>query len=220
MRVEPVDSAVGGVRVIGAVHWPEKTPTGALALAHGAGSDCHAPWLVALAEEFARGGFAVLRCNLAFRQARPSGPPRPGDAARDRETLAAAVRWLSEAGAARVWLGGHSYGGRQASLLVAEQTAGIRGLLLCSYPLHPPGKPAQVRTRHLGSVGIPVLTVQGSRDSFGGAAEVEDAFRVISAPHRLVEVPGAGHDLKTKTGYPALAASVFRAFTEFFFGGR
>lgn len=221
MRVETVSAAApGGVRVEGVAHWPDSAPAGGLALAHGAGSNCHAPWLVALAGEFARRGYAVLRCNLPFRQLRPAGPPRPADAGRDREGLRAAARWLSETGIAGVWLGGHSYGGRQASLLAAEDPAGLRGLLLCSYPLHPPGKPDQLRTAHLPSLRIPVLAVQGSKDTFGGAVEVEDAFRSIPAERRVMEVPDASHDLKIRAGYPALAVAVFSAFTEFFFGGR
>jgi predicted alpha/beta-hydrolase family hydrolase len=221
VRVATVSAAAsGGVRVEGVAHWPDSAPAGGLALAHGAGSDCHAPWLVALADAFADRGVAVLRCNLPFRQLRPTGPPRPADAGQDREGLRAAARWLREAGIAGVWLGGHSYGGRQASLLAAADPAGLRGLLLSSYPLHPPGKPGQLRTGHLPSLRIPVLAVQGSRDTFGGAAEVEEAFQAIPAEWRVMKVPGAGHDLKIRAGYPALAAAAFSAFTEFFFGGR
>ena len=75
-------------RLRGFLHRPERASGDAIALTHGAGSNCQAPLLIAVAEEFAAAGFTVLRFDLAFRQARPSGPPRPGDAALDRQEFA------------------------------------------------------------------------------------------------------------------------------------
>src|SRR5205823_11360621 len=106
--------------VRGFLHRPELPSGNAIALAHGAGSNCQAPLLVAMAKAFAEAGFTVLRCDLPFRQARPSGPPSPGGAAADREGLRAAASALREICAGRVFLGGHSYGGRQASMLAAD----------------------------------------------------------------------------------------------------
>src|ERR1700728_4865194 len=106
--------------VRGLLHRPA-TPNGnGLVLAHGAGSNCQAPVLVALAETFADAGFTVLRCDLPYRQDRSFGPPGPGDAKRDRAGLKNAAIALSNVVRGRIFLGGHSYGGRQASMLCAE----------------------------------------------------------------------------------------------------
>ncbi len=135
--------------VSGYLHHPENPNADGLVLSHGAGSNARAPLLVALAEEFSAAGLVVLRCDLPYRQARPYGPPGPGDAARDRKGLQNAVAAVRKMVTGRVFLAGHSYGGRQSSMLCAEQHGLVDGLLLLSYPLHPPRKPEQLRTQHL-----------------------------------------------------------------------
>ncbi|MGB7132770.1 MAG: alpha/beta family hydrolase, partial [Candidatus Sulfotelmatobacter sp.] len=108
--------------VRGWLHTPA-TPTGdALVLTHGAGGNCNAPLLVALAETFTAAGFIVLRCDLPYRQNRPYGPPGPGDAKRDRAGLTNAVAAIKKIASARTYLGGQSYGGRQCSILAADLT--------------------------------------------------------------------------------------------------
>jgi predicted alpha/beta-hydrolase family hydrolase len=143
----------------------------------------------------------VIRYDLPFRQARPSGPPRPSDAAPDRAGLRSQVSAARARGGA-VWLAGHSYGGRQASMLVAEDGASdtLRdglpdGLMLLSYPLHPPGKPDQPRTGHLPQIRIPTLMIHGSKDPFGSLEEVGEALALIPAKKRLITMEHAGHDL-------------------------
>ncbi len=166
-----------------------------LVLTHGAGGNCGMPLLVAVADEFALSGITVLRCDLPFRQKRASGPPHPGTAAADRAGLKQAVSGLRALVAGRVFLGGQSYGGRQASLLAAEDDDAASGLLLLSYPLHPPGKPEQLRTSHFPSLRIPTVFVQGSRDPFGSLEEIQRAIALMPAPTVLVEIANAGHDL-------------------------
>jgi predicted alpha/beta-hydrolase family hydrolase len=166
-----------------------------LILTHGAGSNRNAPLLVALANAFGGRGVHVVRVDLAYRQERPHGPPRPGDAARDREGLRAEVLKIRETKAGRVWLGGHSYGGRQASILAAETPGLVDGLLLLSYPLHPPRKPAQLRTAHFPQLQTPAFFVHGSRDPFGTLEELQQAIALIPAGTRLMELEGAGHEL-------------------------
>src|ERR1700761_599603 len=114
-----------------------KAGTG-LVLTHGAGGNCTMPLLVAAAEAFCNAGFDVLRCDLPFRQRRPKGPPSPSGAAADREGLRQAVAALRGLGPQKIVLGGQSYGGRQATMLAAEQPDLAVALLLFSYPLHPP----------------------------------------------------------------------------------
>ena len=145
----------------------------------------------------------MLRCDLPFRQGRPKGPPGPGDAVRDRAGLRAAVHALRAQVAGPVALGGHSYGGRQATLLLAEEPDLAPALLVTSYPLHPPGRPAQSRTAHLPRLRTPALFVHGSRDPFGTEAELRAAIALIPARHDLLVVEGAGHDLRAARGLPA-----------------
>jgi predicted alpha/beta-hydrolase family hydrolase len=184
--------------VRGFLHVPDSANGDGLVLTHGAGSNAAAPLLVALAEAFAGAGFMVLRCDLPYRQSRPYGPPGPGDAARDRAGLKNAVAAIKKTISGRMFLAGHSYGGRQSSMLCAEEPELVAGLLLLSYPLHPPRKPEQLRTQHLTSLRTPTLVVQGTRDPFGSIAEIEQALKLINAKTKLFSVEGAGHDLGFK----------------------
>lgn len=165
-------------------------------LTHGAGGNADAPLLVAAAEALTASQFLVLRYNLPFRQKRSHGPPSPAGAAADRAGLAEAVAEMRSRVSGRVFLGGHSYGGRQASMLAAEQPGLVHGLLLLSYPLHPPDKPGQLRTAHFPALTTPALFVHGTRDPFGTPAELRTALALIPGPAELMEIEGAGHDLK------------------------
>src|SRR5712671_5957677 len=158
--------------VRGFLHEPSQPSGDALALTHGAGANCQSKLLIALADTFAGVGYLVLRCDLPFRQNRPTGPPFPAMAARDREGLRRAVEVMRRKITGRIFLGGHSYGGRQATMLAAEVPELVAGLLLLSYPLHPPRKPAELRTAHFPKLRTPALFVQGSRDPFGLPAEI------------------------------------------------
>ena len=187
------ESAVPTVR--GFLHRPQNPSGPGLVLTHGAGGNCQMLLLRALAEEFAGHGWFVLRCDLPFRQIRPYGPPSPSSAARDREGLRRALQVLSKFASRPLYLGGHSYGGRQASILAAEDARIARALLLTSYPLHPPGKPAQLRVQHFPQLKVPALFVVGARDPFGTVEELETARKMIPATTSVVLVEGAGHDL-------------------------
>ena len=167
-----------------------------IVLTHGAGGNCDGPLLLALADAFSEAGVAVLRCNLPFRQRRPKGPPSPATAAADRAGLRSAVLAMSEVASGPILLGGQSYGGRQASMLLADEPDLAAALLLLSYPLHPPAKPAQLRTQHFPRLRVPAIFVQGTADPFGSIPELENEIRAIPAPHRLLPVEKAGHDLK------------------------
>jgi len=197
--------------VRGFLHTPD-APTGhGLVLTHGAGSNCNAPLLIAVAEAFCARGITVLRCDLPFRQARPHGPPFPAMAAQDRAGLARAVRALRGRVPGKVFLGGHSYGGRQSSMLAAEEPDLAAGLSLLSYPLHPPRRPEDLRTAHFPKLTTPALFVHGTRDPFGSVDEMRGALGLIAAPHELIAVEGAGHDL----GGKGSAARVVEAFCSF-----
>jgi len=187
----------------------------ALVLTHGAGGNTRSSLLAAVAESFVVAGFTVLCCELPFRQERPYGPPRPSEAARDRAGLKNAVGLMRSMIAGRVFLGGHSYGGRQATMLCADEPGLVDGLLLLSYPLHPPRKPEQLRTQHLPELQVPSLFIHGTRDPFGSIAEMQAALKLIPAKKELVAVEGAGHDLgfKGKVRKEELPAQVLREFS-------
>jgi predicted alpha/beta-hydrolase family hydrolase len=184
----------------GFLHRPEFPSGNPLILTHGAGGNAQMALLVALAEAFAGVGFTVLRCDLPFRQLRRFGPPRPGDAARDRAGLKNAVAAMKKLVSGRAFLGGQSYGGRQASMLLADANAEnlSDGLLLLSYPLHAPSRPDHPRTQHLPNLRVPTLFVHGTRDPFGSIEEIESARKLIRAKTELMVVEDAGHDLGFK----------------------
>jgi len=204
-------------KVRGYLHTPATANEMGLVLSHGAGSNAQAPLLVALAETFATAGFTVLRCDLPYRQTRSFGPPGPADAARDRAGLSNAVAAIRKITPGRVILGGHSYGGRQSSMLCAEQPDLVPALLLLSYPLHPPRKPEQQRTQHLPDLRTPTLFVHGTRDPFGSIAELEQAIKMIPARTKLVAIEGAGHDLgfKGKAKQEELGNLILQELTNF-----
>jgi predicted alpha/beta-hydrolase family hydrolase len=102
----------------------------------------------------------------------------------------------SRTGAPRLVLGGHSYGGRQASMLAADDPDVADALLLLSYPLHPPRQPERLRVEHFPRLRTPSAFVHGTRDPFGSPAEVEAALAAVAGPWRLELLEGAGHELQ------------------------
>jgi len=195
---------------------PEHANGDGIVLTHGAGSNCQAKLLVEVSEALSECGFTALRFDLPFRVARPTGPPRPGSAERDREGIRRAAEVLRTKIRGRVFIGGHSYGGRQASMLAAEEPGVTDGLLLLSYPLHPLKKPMELRTKHFGEIGRPAFFAHGTRDPFGSIAEMKAALKLIRARHELLAIEGAGHDLlpkKTLSDTPKQIAEAFAAFT-------
>jgi predicted alpha/beta-hydrolase family hydrolase len=182
-------------------------------LTHGAGGNCEARLLVAAAAAFAAAGVAVLRVDMPFRRKRPKGPPSPSGAAADRTGLREAVLAMRGLAPGPVLLGGQSYGGRQATLLAADEPGLVVALLLFSYPLHPPGKPERLRVEHFPRIAVPCVFVHGTSDPFGSVAELRAAIAAIPAPARLIPVQGAGHDLKQgRFGLDAVVAAVTTLF--------
>ena len=182
--------------VQGFLHWPEQAPVAGLVLAHGAGGDCNAPLLVATAGAFAAAGVCVLRMELPFRRLRASGPPHPAGAARDREGLRRAAAALRARVPGRLFMGGHSYGGRQASMLAADEPRLADALLLLAYPLHPPRQPGKLRTDHFPRLNTRAVFVHGTIDPFATPDELDAAVALIPAATRVIRIDRGGHDLK------------------------
>jgi hypothetical protein len=201
--------------VRGFLHLPADPSGDGLILTHGAGANRNAPLLVALASAFCDSGWTVLRCDLPFRQSRPTGPPPPGSAKRDQQGLAAAVAAMRRETSGRVFLGGHSYGGRQSSMLAAAEPGLVDSLLLLSYPLHPPRRPEELRTTHFPHLATPAVFVHGTRDAFGSIDKLTAALKLIPARTELIPIPSAGHELLTKQNRDTMPKHIVEAFQAF-----
>jgi predicted alpha/beta-hydrolase family hydrolase len=208
------DDSPNQVPVRGFLHGPAGSRGDWLVLTHGAGSNCNSPLLVTLADGFCTSGLTVLRCDLPFRQSRPHGPPR-GSAERDQAGIRAAIAAARRETSGRVFLGGHSYGGRQASMLAAAEPGLVDCLLLLSYPLHPPQKPGELRTAHFPRLQIPALFIHGTRDGFGSIEDLASALKLIPARTELLSVTGAGHELLSKKNHHELPGRIVEAFRSF-----
>jgi predicted alpha/beta-hydrolase family hydrolase len=166
------------------------TSAGALLLAPGAGADRDHHTLVALEDALAP--LPVGRMDFPYRKAGRKAPDRaPVAVAAVVEEAEALVAGSGIAPESLV-LGGRSFGGRMCSMAVAEGLPAA-GLVLLSYPLHPPGKPDKLRIEHFGQLTVPCLFVSGSKDPFGSPAELEEHAEAIAGPVSFVWLPG-GHD--------------------------
>jgi hypothetical protein len=170
-------------------------PPAALLLTPGAGADRTQSALVAIDETLTAAGLVVERMDFPYRKAGRRSPDREPvllDAVR-----AGAAELAQRAGVdpARVLLGGRSMGGRMCSMAVADGL-GAAGLVLVSYPLHPPGRPDTLRTAHLPKLDVPCLFISGTRDAFGSPDELERATAVIpgAVTHHWLE--GKDHGLR------------------------
>ncbi len=179
----------------GWLHEPPGRPVGVVALTHGAGSNCDAPFLKAVAEALAGAGYVVLRYDMLFRR-KGVKTLTYAQQIKDREGIRQAVHWLrGEFPKLPLVLAGHSYGGRQSSILGAEDTTLADALLLLSYPLHPPKEPDKLRIDHFAKLTMPVLFVHGTRDPFGTVEEMQSAIRLIPGPAELKAVEKGAHNL-------------------------
>jgi predicted alpha/beta-hydrolase family hydrolase len=211
-----IDTTPGEAPVRGTLHRAANNSGDFFVLTHGASGNSNTALLVALADAFAQIGTNVLRCDLPYRQRKPNGPPSPGDAKLDQQGLRRAVILMKERFPGQAFLGGSSYGGRQASLLAASDASLAKGLLLLSYPLHPPGRPTQLRTQHFPALQTPALFVSGTRDAFGSIDELKAAIQLIPAKTKLVTIEGAAHGLSGKKELPEIVALVTEDFRKFF----
>lgn len=172
------------------------SPIAGVVLFPGAGTSCEHPSLLAIAAEL--GSIEVGRVDFPYRKAGKSFPDKA-------PVLIQCVRDEVRAFAARlgvdtsnVVIGGRSMGGRMCSMAVADSSdpLEVAGLVLISYPLHPPKKPDQPRTEHLGRVDVPVLCISGTRDDFGSPEELSTAFGSVPAAVEWRWIDGARHELK------------------------
>jgi predicted alpha/beta-hydrolase family hydrolase len=154
-----------------------------------------------MARALAARGIDVVTFNFLYAEAKRRVPDKNPVLEDTWRTVVPAVRDRSRLSGRRLFIGGKSMGGRIATQVAADPTPtpsldDLRGLILLGYPLHPPGRPDKLRVAHLGRVRPPMLFVQGSRDAFGGAAELEPFVRELSARGtRVLPVEGGDHSL-------------------------
>ncbi len=196
-------------------HW-DSSPDDAratLLLTHGAGGDMNDPVLKGLGSALAGRDIAVMRFNLAYREA---GRKAPGSATESEAC------WRGVADAVRrevpLFIGGKSYGGRMATHIAAGGYA-VGGLVLLSYPLHPPGKPERIRDAHLRDIAGPMLFVQGTRDPFATPELL--AATIASLPHAThLPIEGGDHSLRVRGRKSAeVATEIADATARFVLGG-
>ncbi len=186
-------------------HQPDGKPKGAVVLTHGAGGSRESALLKKICDEWARRGWLAVRYNLPYRRRRPKGPPS-GSAATDQAGVVEAIELVAALATGPVIAGGHSYGGRMTSMVVADGATRVDALTLFSYPLHPPGKPEKPRTEHLPRIEAPTVFTHGTSDPFGNIDELAAAAALIPAATEIVEITGARHDLVSRTlDVPVLA---------------
>ncbi|HEX9833974.1 MAG TPA: alpha/beta fold hydrolase [Mycobacterium sp.] len=185
-------------QIAGIAHEPAGKAKGIVVLTHGAGGSWASPLLQKICAEWAARGWLAVRYNLPYRRRRPKGPPS-GSAASDQAGVVEAIELARTLTKGPVVAGGHSYGGRMTSMVVADKAAKVDALTLFSYPLHPPGKPERARTEHLPRISVPTVLTHGTADPFGSIAELRSAAALISAATEIVEITGARHDLGSKS---------------------
>jgi predicted alpha/beta-hydrolase family hydrolase len=189
----PVTIAVGDLGVSGVYARPER-PFATVVLAHGAGAGMEHPFMAGFTGALNDDGVATLRFNFPYREAGRKFPDRPPAAiATWRAAMETASRLGSEHGdTGPVWAAGKSFGGRMASMAVAEGMDAA-GLIYLGYPLHPPGKPEKLRDEHLYGLELPMLFLQGTRDTFATRDLLEGVVSRIGPSAVLTWIEGGDH---------------------------
>jgi predicted alpha/beta-hydrolase family hydrolase len=169
--------------------------TALLVLSHGAGTDMRHSSMVSLALALHDRGVATFRYNFPYKE-KGSGPPN------SKPTLTATVRAAVAAATAAapnlpLFAGGRSFGGRMTSLAASEAPlSGVKGIIFFAFPLHPAGKPSTERAEHLAKVTVPMLFLQGPRDSLATPELLKPVVRKLGAMATLHEVAYADHSFK------------------------
>jgi predicted alpha/beta-hydrolase family hydrolase len=196
MAGEKLAVPVGDQATTATIYRAEKARA-TLILAPGAGAPQAHRWMVAMAKTLAARSIDVVTFDFLYAHARKRAPDRPPVLEATWRAAIAAVRARADLATAHLYIGGKSMGGRIATMVVAgsEPIGRIDGLVLLGYPLHPPGKPQQLRVEHLPRVKAPMLFVQGSRDTFGTREELGPIVAKLSPGTRMFVVEGGDHSL-------------------------
>ncbi len=178
---------------------PKRERTGiTVILGHGAGANQLSPFMRLFASGLAQRGFDAMTFNFVYMERGRRAPdPKPQLESCYRAVIQAAQQY-EQAKGNRVVIGGKSMGGRIASQVAAaeENADDVAALVLLGYPLHPPGKPEQLRDKHLKDIRAPMFFVQGSRDAFGTSEEIRTVIKKQQLPATLYVVEGGDHSFK------------------------
>ena len=189
--------------------YPTDSSVAALVLGHGAGAGQRSPFMTSSACALAERGIVTATFDFPYISARRKVPdPAPVLEQAWRDAVAAAHEHPAFRGLP-LYIGGKSMGGRIASQAAAAGGLPIAGLVYLGYPLHPPGKPQQRRDRHLPSIVVPMLFVQGTRDPFGTAEEIRELLPRLRGAE-LFEVTGGDHSFKVPAKGGTPQATVFQ----------
>ena len=174
---------------------------GTIVVAHGAGAGMEHPFLSGFTRAMHDEGFATLRFNFPYREAKRRFPDLPPVAiATWRAVMDAASAMAAEAGSPdeRIWASGKSFGGRMASMAVADGMPAA-GLVYLGYPLHPPGRPEKARDEHLPGISVPMLFLQGRNDPFAVPnGQLDDVVARIGPSATLEWIDDANHSFEVK----------------------
>jgi uncharacterized protein len=173
-----------------------------LVLAHGAGAGQRSPFITAFAEAMRTRGITAVTFDFPYMHQRRRMPDRTPVLEATWRAVIDHVR-TERSAAGRLAVGGKSMGGRIASHVLSDPArplAGVDGLVLLGYPLHPPGQPDRPRTSHLPELTAPTLVVQGSADAFGAEDELRQAFSAAPAPVDWLIIAGGDHSFKVPRG--------------------
>ena len=169
--------------------------------AHGAGAGQHHPFMAGVSKALAARGIDVVTFDFPYKRLQKSAPDRPPVLEQAfREAVDAARRWSK---ATKLFIGGKSMGGRIATHLASQGLESLSGVVCFGYPLHPPGKPEQLRIAHLPSISVPVLVIQGERDTFGTPAELKPHFDEMQAAVTLRVIARGDHSLAVRGRSPS-----------------
>jgi uncharacterized protein len=199
---EALRVAVTASEAVTALHYPAAAARRAgmaLILGHGAGAGQSSAFMVRCAADLAARGIDAVTFNFLYMERGGRLPDANGRLEACYRAVIAALRGHPTLGRLGLAIGGKSMGGRIASQVAAGRDIGdLAGLIFLGYPLHPPGKPERLRTKHLPRIGAPMLFVQGERDAFGTPDELRPVLATLAAPVELYVVAGGDHSFKVR----------------------
>lgn len=191
---EPLSLRVGEAAISAEFSRPAE-PAAVVVVAHGAGAGMEHPFLTGFTAALNDAGLATLRFNFPYREAGRKFPDKAPVAVETWRTVMEAA--LTRSGETPVWACGKSFGGRMASMAVAEGMPAA-GLVYLGYPLHPPGKPEKLRDAHLYGITVPMLFLQGTRDTFALPGELEPVAERIGSNAHIRYIDGGNHSFEVR----------------------
>ena len=178
-------------------------------LGHGAGAGQTHRLMVMFASGLASRGIDAATFNFLYTEKGRGGPDRPDKLEGCYRAAIDTVRQIEGIKENALVIGGKSMGGRIASQVAAAGLDDLSGLVFLGYPLHPPGRPEQLRSKHLGRIRAPMLFIQGSRDAFGTPDELRPIIEEASLPAELYEIEGGDHSFKVPKRAPVTQEQVY-----------